>query len=435
MPVTRSEQGLSGPDSIVQPSPSAERRERLAREGEELTPAAESVDGELDGEEAVRAKVEDFVEAVGKGGAPPSSEQISAWRSALVQCEKLQLCELIDELQLEVSLNTAIASSVEVLVDLLLEHEVAKRPPPPPDEAEETKALLRAILEKQVEQSNELRATRADLLAVQETNAALAAELRITKVELHKKAVAGGWAAGGAPKLDADDPFSDPDDGKSYVSHYDSDKPKADGSVSFNPHQVPPRRKGASVKPHLLVDLETTGCGETLKAKASKEAFQEFRVLKSALSYLWDAKEYLSEWARPFGTNDNSKLAVETLANSLNAIYDILNSQKVLIEIKTKLKSDNPGSYSLSPENVDLLKALELKGSTFNDAFGIEGDTPDLLFNFLGTYEKKRRAASLQHLTKTAGKAATAKPKPLRAGPNYVPKDKDKPKHGGASKN
>jgi hypothetical protein len=190
MPVTRSEQGLSGPDSIVQPSPSAERRERLAREGEELTPAAESVDGELDGEEAVRAKVEDFVEAVGKGGAPPSSEQISAWRSALVQCEKLQLCELIDELQLEVSLNTAIASSVEVLVDLLLEHEVAKRPPPPPDEAEETKALLRAILEKQVEQSNELRATRADLLAVQETNAALAAELRITKLELQNKAVA-----------------------------------------------------------------------------------------------------------------------------------------------------------------------------------------------------------------------------------------------------
>ena len=153
MPVTRSEQGLSGPDSIVQPSPSAERRERLAREGEELTPAAESVDGELDGEEAVRAKVEDFVEAVGKGGAPPSSEQISAWRSALVQCEKLHLCELIDELQLEVSLNTAIASSVEVLVDLLLEHEVAKRPPPPPDEAEETKALLRAILEKQAEKS------------------------------------------------------------------------------------------------------------------------------------------------------------------------------------------------------------------------------------------------------------------------------------------
>jgi len=37
---------------------------------------------------------------------------------------------------------------------------------------------------------------------------------------------------------------------------------------------------------------------------------------------------------------------------------------------------------------VDLLKALELKSSTFNDAFGIEGDTPDLPFNFLGTYDR-----------------------------------------------
>ena len=58
-------------------------------------------------------------------------------------------------------------------------------------------------------------------------------------------------------------------------------------------------------------------------------------VLKSALSYLWDCRRYFQDWAPALsqGGGEEKQLAVETLANSIDEIYNVLNYQLITISV------------------------------------------------------------------------------------------------------
>jgi hypothetical protein len=128
--------------------------------------------------------------------------------------------------------------------------------------------------------------------------------------------------------------------------------------VAFNPHQDPPRKPRSSLRPHILEGIFNSDCGKEIVKHSSKEGQGEYALLKSSLSYLWDARQYFGDWSPAFGTNPAASEAVEAIGNTLEGVYDLLNARLVLINLKTKKKSTNP-TYALTAADQELLDELD----------------------------------------------------------------------------
>ena len=415
--------------------------------------AASAVAGEL---AKARVSVGSFKSSLGKVQSP-EPEQIADWSSGLhtlAQSTDVSDLAVVGEIIRTLGVDAPFGTSVDVAVELVLGKEIELRPPPPPPAKSQLELLLERSLQAQEEQSRALADFRRETQEKEDrraqVDAAVAAEVASLRSELLTsnaavsdltKRVATGKAATEKP-----DPFQEVADDRRFCPHYKTEDPGEDGVVRLNPHQDPPRPLGCAFKPHLLPGLHKSDLGKELFDHGAPEAISEYVVLKSALSYLWDYRRYFQDWSPALsqGGGHEKELAVETLVNSLDEVYNVLNYQLITISVRTRAKAKNPAGWKLSKEDQARVELLANRKKSFAELYGPEAsDVPLEVYKLFADYERQKQKAAFDQSAKNAGQAqagvggAPFKPKNVpvkphnRSGPTA--KGTAKPAAGGGS--
>jgi hypothetical protein len=398
----------------------ARRRRRAAAEESAETQRRAVAAQDAQRQREARAAVADLSSALGKEAAPASG-RVSSWRAGLLTLsQSLDVDDVgafgsvIEAAGLRVPWGTPPAT----VVDLVLAEEVSLRPPPPPPPESEIARLLRlqdekrsaefaAFAERQEQAATAAAAAAAAAQAslaeryelLEQTAVAQQAELKALKGKLAAKERGGN----------EEDPWEFDDDPGPYVPHYRKEEPDDDGVVRWNPHQKPPRPPGCSVKPHLLPNLDESKLGKALKEHGAPEAWQEYVVDKSVLTYLWDSICFLKQWTYLFGggSSPEAPAAAEALLNSLQEIYQILNVQLTIISIRTHAKAENKAGWKLDEVTRARLEVIETSRKSFQERYGVESsDVPIAIYNELARYEKQVRTAKFNAAAKKEGQTS-----------------------------
>ena len=350
----------------------------------------------------------EYQAAVGAPSAPPADDVIEGWKLRLGKSEPALLQVLAHKVGIE--LISTIGQNAEQLTRTLLAFEVTSRPKVQTADEANT-ALITQLLQ-------EVQLSRAESAASAKASAEQIEGLQARVVKAEELAEAAGKRADrlAARKSSADD--SEEEDGRNFVTHYDSKIPRADASVVINPHQNPPRPVLCKDKPHLFHNLAESVAGRELKKHSSEEAWLEYTVLKSSLSFFWDANQYLEDFTPLFGSpSPVAKQALECLKNSYAETYDLLSTQLNLIQWKVHQKSKNP-TWKLTEDDKERFEYISAGQKTFEEEFGAEGDTPEWLYKRAVKYSKDLRKNRLTQLSKNDAKKpfkSTAPAPPIKA--------------------
>ena len=341
--------------------------------------------------------LDNFKAAVGLEGSVPTAEEVESWALALEKCEPA----LLQKIAFDVGVDPAsiFGTAPDVLKKTVLAWEVASRPVVKSD-GELTRELLQ-------QQFSELRAVREEAAAralVQDEKISGLQQALLRTQEVAESALKRAEAAEkkkGRAREASDEEEEDP---KPYVYHFDSKEKRADGTVALNPHQFPPRPPLCPDKPHLFHNLASSPLGKELQAHASEKAWLEYVLLKSVLSFLWDALRYHRDFGRVFGSaSEDAKDANESLLNSYQEIYDLLSTQLALIQFETHQKAKNP-TWKLSDEDKERFAHLAAATRTFEEEWGSEGDVPAFLYKAARKYSKTTAEKRLTELSKKDAK-------------------------------
>ena len=361
---------------------------------------------------ALAFALDSFKTAVGQvRDAPPAEDEVEGWGLALSKAEP----ELVQRIAYEVGVDPALifGRSPDDLKKTVLAFEVAARPRVKTD-GELTRELLQ-------QQFLELRAVRQEAneraTAQDEKIAGLQEALVRTQAVAEDAQKRAEAAEKKKSRLKDDVESEEEEDDKSYVYHFDSKEKRADGSIALNPHQFPARPPLSSDKPHLFHNLASSPLGKELKDHASDKAWLEYVLLKSVLSFLWDALQYHRDFGRIFGSSsENAFAANQSLLNTYQAIYDLLSTQLALIQFETHQKSKNP-TWKLTEEDKERFAHLAAATRTFGEKWGNEGDVPAFLFNACNKYSKTTSEKRLTELSKKDAKKPVSTTKGRQSAP------------------
>jgi hypothetical protein len=117
---------------------------------------------------------------------------------------------------------------------------------------------------------------------------------------------------------------------------------------------------------------------------------------------------YYKEWGQQFGGGASAEApkAAEAILNSLVEIYDLLNTQLVLISIRTHAKAQNPAGWKLSAKDKTRLELLERERKSFSEKYGPESsDIPLHIFRTLAKFERSADTAQFSAAAKAEGQA------------------------------
>ena len=132
-----------------------------------------------------------------------------------------------------------------------------------------------------------------------------------------------------------------------------------------NPFPARPNR--APAKPHL-VNLHGDEVYDALKRDKKTGVVQEYRTLASALSYLYDAKEFLSE--NVLSLVDQDEEAAEDLQifyRSLEGVFTMLNNRFAFVSARALAGTQDPDLVAFLQSKVyGTLGGLEVTSSAVN---------------------------------------------------------------------